>query len=36
MFTLGIVEGDAEDLSGVPGALENRPDEHVFNCDRPR
>ncbi len=30
VFALGIVEGDAEDLSGVPGALENRADEHVL------
>ena len=30
VFTLGIVEGDAEDLAGIPGALENRPDEHVL------
>ena len=36
-FTLGIVEGDTEDPSGVPGALENGPDEHVLiaidRCD---
>ncbi|MFT6862697.1 MAG: hypothetical protein ACJAVK_001256 [Akkermansiaceae bacterium] len=30
VFALGIVEGDAEDLAGVPVALENRPDEHVL------
>ncbi len=30
VVTLGIVEGDAEDLAGIPGALENRPDEHVL------
>jgi hypothetical protein len=30
VFALGIVEGNAEDLSGVPGALKNRPDERVL------
>lgn len=37
VFALGVVEGNAVDLSGVPGALENRPDEHVLiaidRCD---
>ena len=30
VLALGVVEGDAEDLAGVPGAFENRPDERVL------
>ena len=30
VLALGVVEGEAEDLAGVPGAFENRPDEHVL------
>ncbi len=30
VFALGMVEGEAEDLAGVPCELENCPDEHLL------